>query len=379
MRNIIANFAIDMIIRDISIIDFKNIASASLTLSPAINCVVGANGMGKSNLLEAVYYLSMTRSFLRLPDCEILRHGAPSMLLKASYRLDTDADEQVSIGYERAGRKALRKGGKEVRRMSEHIGSLPLVLASPADAFLITGAPEERRRLMDTAISQADSAYLSHLLIYNKALTQRNASLKAGITDPLLLEGIETQLATHGAAIIEARGKFAHTMTEPFSHFYSAVAGCDESPALIYRPSRKATELAGEFSRCRERDAVIGHTTVGPHRDDLSLTLSGYDLRRLGSQGQMKTFTLALRLALHRWLKECTGRTPLLLLDDIFDKLDATRVAHILHLVATEHLGQTFITDTGREHIDTLLRATPSPYLLLEASHGAYTTISERS
>ncbi|MBD5230862.1 MAG: DNA replication and repair protein RecF [Bacteroidales bacterium] len=365
-----------MIIERISIVNFKNIAEAELAFSPAINCVVGANGMGKSNLLEAVYYLSMTRSFLRLPDAEVIRHSAPSMLVKADYQLDSGGSEQVSIGFDPSRRKVLRKGGKEYKRMSSHIGSIPLVLASPADAFLITGSPEERRRLMDAAISQADAAYLQHLLIYSRAVTQRNASLKAGITDPLLFEGVEAQIAASGAAIIEARTRFAETMTEPFERYYAGVAGTDEQPALSYQPSREAHALAAALAESRMRDSIIGHTTVGPHRDDLALTLAGRDLRRLGSQGQMKTFTIALRLALHQWLRQCTGVTPLLLLDDIFDKLDASRVGNILNLINEEQLGQTFITDTGREHIDALLRATPSPYLLLEAAEGKYSVIA---
>lgn len=367
-----------MRIDSVSIVNFKNIAGAGLDFSPAINCVVGANGMGKSNLLEAVYYLSMTRSFLRLPDSEVLRHGAPSMLVKGEYVLDGGTREEVSIGYDPERRKVLRKGGKEYKRMSSHIGSLPLVLASPADTFLITGAPEERRRLMDTAISQADGAYLRHLMIYSKALMQRNASLKAGITDPILLEGIEAQMTASGAAIIEARARWAATMSAPFEHYYSAVAGTEECPALIYRPSREVERFADALRETRVRDAVIGHTSVGPHRDDLALSLSGFDLKRLGSQGQMKTFTIALRLALHRWLRECTGTVPLLLLDDIFDKLDAGRVANILRLVNEEQTAQTFITDTGREHIDALLRSTPGPYLLLEAEGGAYKTLNSR-
>lgn len=368
-----------MRIESISIVNFKNITEASLEFSPSINCVVGANGMGKSNLLEAIYYLSMTRSFLRLPDQEVLRHGAEGFLLKGDYTLENGSPEQVSIGFDPMRRKVLRKGGKEYRRMSQHIGSLPLVVASPADAFLITGAPEERRRLLDSAISQADGAYLQHLLVYNKALTQRNASLKAGITDPLLLEGIERQLVSSGIEIIEGRRKFARSMAGPFLHFYEAVAGTAEHPELTYSPSRPASELARALQETRGRDAAIGHTTVGPHRDDLSLTLSGHDLRRLGSQGQMKTFTIALRLALHRWLRICTGVTPLLLLDDIFDKLDARRVARILRLVSEENLGQTFITDTGREHIDGLLQVTPAPSLLLQAEEGAYKILSART
>jgi len=367
-----------MRISSIDIVNFKNIARASLQFSPSINCVVGANGMGKSNLLEAVYYLSMTRSFLRLPDAEVVMHGAPSMLVKGEYVPEQGAPQQVSIGYDPSRRKVLVKGGKEHRRMSEHIGTIPLVISSPADTALITGSPEERRRLMDSSISQADASYMRHLMAYSKALTQRNAALKAGITDPLMLEGIETQLSVAGAYIIEARSRFTLTMAAPFLSFYEAVAHTAETPRMTYTPSREAARLPQALAESRQRDAIIGHTTVGPHRDDLSFTLSGFDLRRLGSQGQMKTFTIALRLALHHWLHDITGTTPLLLLDDIFDKLDASRVANILSLIADLRLGQTFITDTGRENIDALLEHTAGPHLLLCAKEGEYSILKSR-
>lgn len=367
-----------MHIDNIDILDFKNIRHASLAFSPAINCIVGNNGMGKSNLLEAIYYLSMTRSFLRLPDAEVINHQAEAMLLKASFSAPGSAPEVISIGYSPSSKKVLRKGGKEFKRMSAHIGSIPIVLASPADHSLIAGTPDDRRRLMDATISQADPLYMQALLDYNKALSQRNATIKAGFNDPIIFDGIEELLASAASRIILARQKFVNEIQAPLLDFYQRISGPGELPSISYAPSRPADAIRSALAGSRQRDMIIGHTTVGPHRDDLILSLNSRDLKRLGSQGQIKSFTIALRLALHAWLKRLSGKAPLLLLDDIFDKLDASRVANILSIIATDNLGQTFITDTGREHIDSLLQATPGSHLLLLAENGCYTTISSR-
>lgn len=365
-----------MRIDSIYISDFKNIEEARLDFSPAINCIVGSNGMGKSNLLEAVYYLSTTRSFLRLADSELLRHGRDAMLLKGDYTLDSGSGQSVAIGFQRGKRKSLRSGGKEVARASDHIGRLPVIVAAPADTQLITGAPEERRRMLDTLLCQADGMYLRSLMAYNSALQQRNAAMKRGGADPLVLDSLEMNMAQAARVVIDKREAFAREAAPHFAHFYEVIAGGrSESPGMTYAPSRPAETLEHSLRESRSRDSLLGFTTVGPHRDDLHLTLGAYDLKRLGSQGQIKTFTLALRLALHQFTKQLTMLTPLLLLDDIFDKLDASRVQGILHLIASESLAQTFITDTGREHIDALLRSTPAPSLLLEAGEGRYEKI----
>lgn len=360
----------------ISILNFKNIAEADIDFCPGANCLVGANGMGKSNMLEAVYYLSMTRSFLRLPDAEVMRHDSEGMMVKGDYTLDSGRTEQVSIGYSPERRKVLRRGGKEYRRMSAHIGSLPIVLISPQDHFLITGSPDERRRLMDTVISQASPTYLAHLIRYGKALQQRNAMLKQGLSDPILMDGVESIMDETAKEIYDCRRQLTEVLREPFIRYYRAIAGGEETPALEYSGALAETTLREALEKNRARDAIIGHTSVGIHRDDLTLLLDGHDLRRLGSQGQMKTYTIALRMAIFNYLHTRTGVSPLLLLDDIFDKLDAGRVENIMQVVSgSDIFGQIFITDTGREHIDSILDRLPGDYLMLDVNHGQYKTL----
>ncbi|MCM1319612.1 MAG: DNA replication and repair protein RecF [Muribaculaceae bacterium] len=366
----------DMWLKNISILNFKNIREASVEFCPGVNCLVGANGMGKSNLLEAIYYLSMTRSFLRLPDSEVLRRGAEAMSVRGEYDLGEGRTDTVNIGYVPPRRKTLRRSGKEERRMSAHIGLFPIVLVSPQDHYIITGSPEERRRLMDMVISQGDNIYLESLIRYGKALTTRNSMLRGGITDPLLMEGVEAQMV-HEAELIHARRKeWVASMSQPFKRYYSAIAGNDEAPGLVYRSVLDTTTLQQALDAARPKDAVLGYTTTGVHRDDLVMQLADNDLKHFGSQGQMKTYTIALRMAIYECLNVSRGVRPILLLDDIFDKLDASRVANIMELVSTTNIfGQIFITDTGRENMDAVLESVSGPKMLYSVSNGEYTLI----
>lgn len=365
-----------MWLSNISILNFKNITEACVDFCEGVNCLVGANGMGKSNMLEAIYYLSMTRSFLRLPDSEVIRRGAEAMMVKGRYELGEGRAESVNIGYAPPRRKVLKRAGKEYKRLSEHIGTLPVVLISPQDHFLITGAPEERRRLMDTVISQADSLYLEALIRYEKALSQRNSMLRAGMADPLLMEGIEMQMEQEADVIYAARSRWVSEIAAPFRRYYLAIAGKDEAPALRYSSALEGLSLRQALDRVRRKDEALGYTTAGPHRDDVQMLLSDRDLRRFGSQGQMKTYTIALRMAIFEYLQARRGVRPLLLLDDIFDKLDAARVANIMQVVSeSECFGQIFITDTGRENIDAILERVPGPFRLFETREGEYTLL----
>lgn len=365
-----------MWLRHLSILNFKNIAEADLDLCSGVNCLVGSNGMGKSNLLEAVYYLSMTRSFLRLPDSELMRHGTESMMVKGDYRYPDGRELPVSIGYAPPRRKSLKRGGKEYKKFSEHIGTIPVVSISPQDHFLITGSPEERRRLMDTVISQGDPVYLDALVRYGGALQGRNSMLRSGMADPILMEGVEMQLDRAASLIHESRKSWVSGIAEPFAKYYAAVSGQAEAPGIEYSSALSHTTLSRLLRDTRAKDLAIGHTTEGVHRDDLRMSLGSHDLRRLGSQGQIKTYTIALRLAIFEYLTHRSGMKPILLLDDIFDKLDATRVANIMRVVSdADRFGQIFITDTGREHIDAILDHVPGSHSLIQAEHGKYTTL----
>ncbi len=367
----------------LEIVNFKNIPESSLEFSEGVNCFVGSNGMGKSNLLEAVYYLAMIRSFLGLPDSEIIRHGATQMMVQGRFR-NGDGPEapklEVSVGYVAGRRKGLRIDGKECKRFSDHIGTIPLVMVSPQDHMLVTGSPEERRRLLDLAISQADRTYLQHLIRFGENLKQRNAMLRQGIDDRLLMESLEAGMAETAAPIVATRAAWTERMREPFGRYYARISGQRETASMSYKPSYSPDEgLLPALERSRARDSLLGFTTVGPHRDDLEMTLDGYPLRRTGSQGQLKSFTVALRLALFEDLNKHTSSRPLLLLDDIFDKLDAPRVEAIVAAVSdTDAFGQIFITDTNRKHIDSILRTTAGSYRLFGVEEGHYKLLTKR-
>lgn len=365
-----------MWLSNISILNFKNITETCVDFCEGVNCLVGPNGMGKSNMLEAIYYLSMTRSFLRLPDSEVIRRGAEAMMVRGAYVMEGGRSESVNIGYAPPRRKVLKRSGKEYKRLSEHIGTLPVVLVSPQDHFLITGSPEERRRLMDSVISQADPLYLESLIRYEKALSQRNSMLRAGMADPLLMEGVEMQMEREAQAIGDARSKWVSELAAPFVRYYESIAGRDESPSMVHASSLEGLTLREALGRARRKDEALGYTTVGPHRDDLQMQLDGRDLRRSGSQGQMKTYTIALRMAIFEYLQGRRGVKPLLLLDDIFDKLDSGRVSNIMRLVSESAcFGQIFITDTGRENIDAILDRVGGPFRLFETREGEYTLL----
>lgn len=374
-----------MILEKLDILNFKNIAEASLELSAGANCLVGSNGMGKSNLLEAIYYLSMGRGSRSLSDSEIVRHGENQMLLRGHYA-DSDAADtphlDVSIGWSEGRRKQLRRDGKDCRKLSDHVGSIPIVFADPSDLMLITGAADERRRLIDNVISQADASYMQHLQRYNEALRQRNGMLRNGISDPLLMEAVETQMTTAAQSVVQTRARWCSEISEPFARYHSLIAPEREQASIAYMPSVEGTSAAdftAALDGARARDAILGHTTVGPHRDDIALRLSGYDVRRVGSQGQMKSFTIALRLALYEYLTSHSSTLPILLLDDIFDKLDASRVERIVATVTAPDriFGQIFITDTNRKHIDSILSRTAGRYRLFGVDRGCCSLLDQ--
>ena len=344
-----------MILRHISITDFKNVAAASLDFSDKLNCMLGDNGMGKSNLLDAIYFLSYTKSFTGAPDSLLVRRGAPWAHVHGDY-LRNGAEDDVNAVLA-PGHKSFKRGGKEYRRLSAHIGLFPAVLVSPSDMNLVTGTSEVRRRFVDMVISQADSQYLEHLIRYNRALEQRNRMLKDDTTDYLLFDTIEAGMDVSSRYIIAARQKHIGRIAELHSRYYAVIAGEGEEVAMRYDgplAGQPDASIADALNRNRERDRVFGYTALGIHRDDLEVSVNGLPLRRTASQGQAKTFTIALRMAQYRFLAESTGLKPLLLLDDIFDKLDATRVSRIIALVASEDFGQIFITDTNRRHLDEI-------------------------
>lgn len=339
----------------LAITNFKNIADARLEFSGNVNCLLGDNGMGKSNLLDAIYTLSFTKSFSGLPDLQLIRRGEDFATLRGHYTR-RGAAEELTMGLQQGRRKSFKRMGKEYERLSAHIGAFPLVMASPADSALVTGTGEERRRFMDQVISQGDPVYLDALIRYNRSLQQRNRMLRDHIVDHGLYVAVEMAMEGAAAYITRARKAWVDELTGIFGRYYHAVASPDEVPSLtLDGHTASGTPLRELLDSARRHDEIVGHTSVGPHRDDLDLRLDGMGVRRTASQGQQKTYVLALRLAQYEFLARATGLKPLLLLDDVFDKLDATRVERLVEMVSSESFGQIFITDTNRSHLDSIM------------------------
>ncbi len=356
----------------LSIINYKNIQAATLDLSPKLNCFIGHNGEGKTNLLDAVYYLSFCKSAFNPKDSEVMRHEADYFVLEGDYSTDAGEHEQVYCGMKRGTKKHFKRNKKEYRRLSQHIGLVPLIFVSPADATLIEGGSEERRKLMDVVISQYDTPYIESLSRYNKALQQRNSLLKQEEEpDSTLLELLEMQMAEHGEVVYRKRAAFVEELMPVFQRIYQTICSDREQVSLEYVSHCQRGSLLDVIQRDRAKDRIMGYSLHGTHKDDLVMKLGGYPMKREGSQGQNKTYVLALKLAQFDFLRRTAGNnTPLLLLDDIFDKLDSSRVEQIVRLVSGDDFGQIFITDTNRDHLDKILQGSGFSYKLFSVEGG---------
>ena len=361
-----------MQLEKLSIINYKNIQAATLNLSTKLNCFIGHNGEGKTNLLDAVYYLSFCKSAFNPKDSEVMRHDADYFVLEGDYCTDAGEHEQVYCGMKRGSKKHFKRNKKEYKRLSQHIGLVPLIFVSPADATLIEGGSEERRKLMDVVISQYDTPYIESLSRYNKALQQRNSLLKQEEEpDTTLLELLEMQMAEHGEAVYKKRAAFVEELTPVFQRIYQTICSEREQVSLEYVSHCQRGDLLDVILRDRAKDRIMGYSLHGTHKDDLVMKLGGYPMKREGSQGQNKTYVLALKLAQFDFLRRTAGNnTPLLLLDDIFDKLDSSRVEQIVRLVSGDDFGQIFITDTNRDHLDKILQGSGFNYKLFSVEGG---------
>lgn len=372
-----------MILRKLSILNYKNISEATLELSPKMNCFIGHNGVGKTNLLDAVYYLSFCRSASNPIDSQVIRHDAPFCMIEGVYTEHSDSadvsdgsdySEIISVGMKRGVKKHFKRNKKEYKRLSEHIGLIPLVLVSPSDTLLIEGVSEERRRLMDMVIAQYDRQYIEHLNRYNTALTQRNTLLRKAEEvpyDPSLMQIWEEQMAFEGEHLYHCRQAFVDELTPVFQEYYQQISQHREEVSLHYVSHCQRGALLDVIQRDRMKDLAVGYSLHGVHRDDLEFSLAGHQMKREGSQGQNKTYVIALKLAQFEFLKRTASKTtPLLLLDDIFDKLDADRVEQIVRLVSSDNFGQIFITDTNRDHLDKILRSSALDYKIFHVEDG---------
>lgn len=360
-----------MILERISILGYKNIEQAELTFSPKLNCFIGKNGMGKTNLLDAVYYLSFCKSHNNQVDSQNIKHDADFALIQGYYLLGGSDEEEFFCSLRRRQKKQFKRNKKEYEKLSDHIGCLPLVMVSPSDSDLITGGSDERRKFMDVVLSQFDKEYLHALIRYNKALQQRNALLKSDMqADESLYELWEEQLAYEGQIIHTKRKAFVEQFIPTFQYYYNFICQSNETVELKYESPLDEGNLVDLLKHKRERDKILGYTTAGVHRDDLDMRMDDYSIKKVGSQGQNKTYVVAMKLAQFDFLKKAGSTTPILLLDDIFDKLDSTRVEQIVKLVSEDNFGQIFITDTNRDHLDDILKGLNSDYRLYQVEGG---------
>ena len=367
--SLIRIFALVMILKKLSILNYKNIREATLELSPKMNCFIGQNGVGKTNVLDAVYYLSFCRSATNPIDSAVIRHDEPFCMIEGEY----EDDMVISVGMKRGQKKHFKRNKKEYKRLSEHIGLIPLVVVAPSDTLLIEGSSEERRHLMDIVISQYDRGYIDALTRYNNAHQQRNILLKQEdqMFDPMLMELWEEQMAEAGEQIFAKRSAFIEELTPVFQAYYQQISEGREQVGLQYVSHCQRGPLLDVIRRDRAKDQAVGYSLHGVHRDDLIFTLGDHPMRREGSQGQNKTYVIALKLAQFEFLKRTASQTtPLLLLDDIFDKLDSHRVEQIVRLVSSDNFGQIFITDTNRDHLDQILSTSALDYKIFHVENG---------
>ena len=360
-----------MILKRISVLNYKNLEQVELNFSAKLNCFFGQNGMGKTNLFDAVYFLSFCKSAGNPIDSQNIRHDQDFFVIQGFYEASDGTPEEIYCGMKRRSKKQFKRNKKEYGRLSDHIGFLPLVMVSPADSELIAGGSDERRRFMDVVISQYDKEYLEALIRYNKALLQRNTLLKSEVpVEEDLFLIWEEAMAQAGEVVYRKREAFIREFIPIFQSFYSFISQDKEQVGLSYDSHARDASLLEVLKGSRERDKIMGFSLKGVHKDELNMLLGEFPIKREGSQGQNKTYLVALKLAQFDFLKRTGSAVPLLLLDDIFDKLDASRVEQIVKLVAGDSFGQIFITDTNREHLDRILYNVGSDYKMFRVEKG---------
>jgi DNA replication and repair protein RecF len=349
----------------LSLINFKSYTEAKLSFHSKINCFVGNNGMGKTNLLDAIHYLSFCKSYFNPIDSQNIRHDQGFFMLQGNYSLRGESEE-IYCGIKRSQKKQFKRNQKEYERLSEHIGLFPLVMISPSDSELITGGSEIRRKFIDSIISQYDKVYLEKLIAYNHVLSQRNALLKRFAEqksyDSVSLEVWDEQLIMHGEGILDKRKKFIREFIPLFEKNYQFISGSTENVSIEYLSTLNSRDFKTALLASMQKDSVLQYTTTGTHRDDLDFKLEGQSLKKFASQGQQKSFLLALKLAQFEIIKSIKKISPILLLDDVYDKLDETRFRKLIGLVGSDDFGQVFITDTHPQRIESLFNESKTAF-----------------
>lgn len=358
-----------MFLKKISLLNYKNISEAEFDFDSKINCFVGKNGVGKTNILDAIYHLSYGKSYFNPLAVQNIKHDEEFFLIEGNFEKDSK-NELIACSLKKGQKKTLKRNGKIYNKFSEHIGFIPLVIISPADQDLITEGSETRRKFMDSVISQLDNNYLTNLIKYQKTLSQRNALLKYFALNHTFendtLQIYNEQLTLIGTLIFEKRKQFISEFEPIFNHYHQTITDSQENVRLLYNSQLFENNLLNLFTDNLQKDRALQYTSVGIHKDDLAFEIDQYPIKKFGSQGQQKSYLIALKLAEFDFLKKQSNQKPILLFDDIFDKLDEFRVSKIVQMLNNNEFGQLFISDTHPERTESIVKSTLQSYKIFK-------------
>ncbi|GHC54109.1 DNA replication/repair protein RecF [Ulvibacter litoralis] len=358
-----------MLLNKLSLLNYKNFETETFSFDPKINCFVGHNGVGKTNVLDAIYHLSFGKSYFNPITSQNIKHGEDFFVVEGEYEKETGS-EKILVSAKRGQKKIIKRNAKAYEKFSEHIGFLPLVIISPSDRDLITEGSDTRRKFIDGVISQGDSKYLHTLLNYNKVLAQRNSLLKYFAANNThnqdTVDIYNEQLHQYGTEIFNKRNQFLEDFTPIFLNRYRAISSGSETVSLAYSSQLKEKDLLLLLQENALKDKLSQYTNFGIHKDDLSFEIDEHPIKKFGSQGQQKSYLIALKLAQFDFIKQQSKVNPILLLDDIFDKLDEQRVEQIINLVHDENFGQLFISDTHADRTENVIKKVGQSYKMFK-------------
>lgn len=356
-----------MHLKRLSLFNYKNFSEIEFDFDSKINCFVGKNGIGKTNVLDSIHHLALGKSYFNPLSVQNIKHGEDFFVIDGEFEKQNRI-ENIICSLKKGQKKILKRNGKIYDKFSEHVGFIPVVIISPADTDLITEGSETRRKFIDGVISQLDSSYLQKIIQYQKTVSQRNALLKYfalnHVFETETLSIYNTQLDELGNDIFEKRKKFLEEFSPIFNYYHQIITNAAESVKLVYQSDLFTSDLKSLLEQNINKDRALQYTSVGIHKDDLSFEIENYPIKKFGSQGQQKSFLIALKLAQFEFVKKQSGEKPILLFDDIFDKLDETRVAKIVEMVNNNEFGQLFISDTHPERTEKIVKSTHQSYKL---------------
>lgn len=367
-----------MHLSELSFINFKNYREANFQFLPGVNCFTGHNGAGKTNILDAIHYLCLCKSYFNSIDSQSIFHEEPFFVIQGEFELKEEM-QSVYCGFKKNHKKQFKRNQKEYQRLADHIGLFPLVMISPSDQQLILDGSEERRKFIDSAISQVDNHYLDDLIYYNKILQNRNALLKKMNENPsydeAVIEVFNVQLAQYATKIYTKRKQFIDEFIPLFNQLYQGISSGAEEVSISYESQLNEHAILDLLNQNIRKDIITQRSNYGTHKDDLEFKLASQPLKKFGSQGQQKSYIIALKLAHYMYLTEKKGYKPLLLLDDIFDKLDHARIKKLLAMVSEDAFGQIFITDTEMNRVEKIFKEIGVEAKIFEIEKGCVSKI----